>query len=1044
VLPERATGSRTRRVKLPEPKAQRQQAVHDLLHGLKGLEPLKKLFWTELNYDRVNEPLSRRGWKEGVAGLLADDPVLFASGADAFHVIYARLASDKLLIGDERPVVSRLLQEHPYALFVFSNSRQENFHFLNVKYDDDAQKRRLFRRITVGPYEQLRTASERITLLDLADVSPDLFGLSPLAIQQRHDVAFDVEPVTKEFFHEYRRIFEEVEEAITGFGRDKDRKRLYTQRLFNRLMFIAFIQKKGWLKYNGDADYLAALWKAHLKDESVSDKNFYRDRLKRLFFDGLNTTNEVNRIGINRGAFLKTLIGDVPYLNGGLFEDDEDDNDENIKVPDKATGSILKSLFAKFNFTVTESTPLDVEVAVDPEMLGRIFEELVTGRHESGSYYTPKPIVSFMCREALKGYLETNAAGEGKDAIERFVEKLEPNDLRNAESVLDALRRVKVCDPACGSGAYLLGMLHELLDLRAALFQSRRLDSLSVYQRKLEIIQTNVYGVDIDPFAVNIARLRLWLSLAVDFEGAKPEPLPNLDYKVEVGDSLLGPNPSGGLEMGFRKPLIDEFMKAKDEFLRPHAGVKKGLKEKVEKLKADIAGFSGHKPGQGFDWAVEFAEVFLDGGFDITIANPPYVRMELFKSIKPILRSNYPLVHAERSDLYCYFYARGIELLRERGMFVFISPNKWFRAAYGGKLREYVSKQCRIDSIVDFADLPVFHPATTYPMIFIASKGLRPSRPTMTLVTSLDSPYPDVHELVRQFGKSLPTTALEGADWTLADQATSERLRKMEESGLPLDQYVGGKIFRGLITGLNDAFIIDDTTRRELLSRDRSCAKYIRPFAVGKDIRRWTLASSHRWIIYIAPSNSKKIPDTLVRHLRVFKEQLERRANAQEWYELQQPQEKYISTFEGPKILYQEIATYQSFAYDPEGIYVNGKVFMLPCDDLYLLAILNSAAAWEYLSQICSKMVGGALAMQAVYLSKLPIPNATPKEKGTLAKLAQKCMESGDEFRCEQWQAEIDQLAYGLYRIDSSSAMPVANRHRPLTRRGNADNEGEE
>ncbi len=213
----------------------------------------------------------------------------------------------------------------------------------------------------------------------------------------------------------------------------------------------------------------------------------------------------------------------------------------------------------------------------------------------------------------------------------------------------------------------LLGMLHELLDLRAALFQSRRLDSLSVYQRKLEIIQTNVYGVDIDQFAVNIARLRLWLSLAVDFDGAKPEPLPNLDYKVEVGDSLLGPNPSGGLEMGFRKPLIDEFLKAKDEFLRSHEGEKKGLKKKVEKLKADIAGFSGHEPGNGFDWAVEFAEVFLTGGFDISIANPPFVRMELFKSIKPTLRANFHPVHAERSDLYCYFYARGIELLRQRG-----------------------------------------------------------------------------------------------------------------------------------------------------------------------------------------------------------------------------------------------------------------------------------------------------------------------------------------------------------------------------------------
>jgi len=200
-------------------------------------------------------------------------------------------------------------------------------------------------------------------------------------------------------------------------------------------------------------------------------------------------------------------------------------------------------------------------------MLGRIFEELVTGRHETGSYYTPKPIVSFMCREALKGYLATHAPAESKAAIERFVEKHEPDDVRNAGAVLDALRKVRVCDPACGSGAYLLGMLHELLDLRTALFHSRKLDTKSVYDRKLEIIQTNVYGVDVDPFAVNIARLRLWLSLAVDFEGPKPEPLPNLDYKVEVGDSVAAPSPAGGGNAGLRQTLVEGFLVAKAEFL---------------------------------------------------------------------------------------------------------------------------------------------------------------------------------------------------------------------------------------------------------------------------------------------------------------------------------------------------------------------------------------------------------------------------------------------------------------------------------------------
>ena len=671
--------------KLTEPNLERQQSVLKLLQQFQGTEPLKQLFWSELNYERVNTQLSRRGWTDAVAGGLADDPLLLASGANDFHVIYSRLSSDKLLMGLERPVVSKLLKDHPYSLFLFSNSKQDQFHFLNVKYDDDVQKRRLFRRITVGPNERLRTASERIALLDLADISPNLFGLSPLAVQQCHDQAFDVEPVTKEFFSEYHRIFGDVEESITGFGRDKERRHLFTQRMFNRLMFIAFIEKKGWLKLNSNSDYLTALWKAHLKDDSISDKNFYRDRLKSLFFLGLNTSNEVNIIGINRGGGLKDLIGDVPYLNGGLFEEDEDDKNADIKVSDKAISGVLNGLFAKFNFTVTESTPLDVEVAVDPEMLGKIFEELVTGRHLTGSYYTPKPIVSFMCREALKGYLATHAPAESKAAIERFVEKHEPDDMRNAEAVLDALRKVRVCDPACGSGAYLLGMLHELLDLRTALFRSRKLDTESVYDRKLEIIQTNVYGVDVDPFAVNIARLRLWLSLAVDFEGPKPEPLPNLDYKVEVGDSVAAPSPAGGGNAGLRQTLVEGFLVAKAEFLTAHHSRKIELRTQIERIREELATWAHESSVQGFDWAVEFAEVFADGGFDVVVANPPYVSAIEFsrsypKSYRTHLTGNFHTAQGAW-DLYVLFFERGLTLLKESGVLAFITPNKYLAAS---------------------------------------------------------------------------------------------------------------------------------------------------------------------------------------------------------------------------------------------------------------------------------------------------------------------------------------------------------------------------
>jgi hypothetical protein len=351
-----------------------QKTVLDILRNLRGLEPLKRLFWSELNYERVNQPLSRHGWTDISRNALAEDPVLFAGGGESndFHVIYARLASDRLLLGHERPVVSRLQRDHPYALFVISNSTQDRWHFLNVKYDEEITKRRLFRRITIGLEERLRTASERVSLLDLTDLSDQ----SPLAIQERHDEAFDVEAVTKKFFEQYASIFIRVEQLIQGIV-ESERKRLFTQRLFNRLMFIAFIQKKGWLRFDSQQDYLSALWKSYEKEKS-SRKNFYRDRLKLLFFAGLNTPNEVNIIGINRGGFLKTIIGNVPYLNGGLFEEDEDDRSQEIVVPDECVYSILYELFDQFNFTVTESTPFDVEVAVDPEMLGKVFEELVT------------------------------------------------------------------------------------------------------------------------------------------------------------------------------------------------------------------------------------------------------------------------------------------------------------------------------------------------------------------------------------------------------------------------------------------------------------------------------------------------------------------------------------------------------------------------------------------------------------------------------------------------------------------------------------------
>lgn len=368
-----------------------ENAVYNLLTNFDSLEKARELF-SELNYDQEHGQLSRDGWSQAATEALAEDPQIIATSGE-FQIIYARLAKDSLLLGDERPVVNRLLQEHEYMLCLFSDNQQKQWHFVNVKYDEDRQKRRLFRRITVSPDERLRTACERLSKIDVGDIGHETQLLN---IQSLHDDAFDVEQVTKDFYKEYNEVFKEVETLIEGFT-NADRKRLFTQQLFNRLIFIAFIQKKGWLKFNSSTDYLNELWKDYQEKYSPED-NFYENRLKLLFFSGLNTPNDVNIIDINHEGILATLIGEVPYLNGGLFEEAEDDSNTNIVVPDRCAKIILHQLFNRFNFTVMEGTPLDVEVAIDPEMLGMIFEKLITGRNEKGSYYTPKTVVSFMCK----------------------------------------------------------------------------------------------------------------------------------------------------------------------------------------------------------------------------------------------------------------------------------------------------------------------------------------------------------------------------------------------------------------------------------------------------------------------------------------------------------------------------------------------------------------------------------------------------------------------------------------------------------------------
>ena len=600
-------------------------------------------------------------------------------------------------------------------LLVFANRSASQFHLI---YPNFAGAQPTLRRMVVERGIPQRTAVQQVANIywNYRDTG---------SIREALDNAFDVDPVTKQFFTEYHRIFNEVERSIRGFGAgdaELDAKRTFTQTLFNRLMFIYFMSRKGWLAINRDRDYLNALWQDYAATDG-EQKNFYIDRLRPLFFAGLNNPKSQDHTHHDSA---RELIGDVPFLNGGLFEQTDLDRraehggDDAVTVPDAALRRIMTDLFDKFNFTVTESTPYDVEVAVDPEMLGKVFEELVNDRHGSGSYYTPRAVVAFMCREALKGYLAGRDTALAPHAIAKFIDERDASGipLADARRVGEALAAVAVVDPACGSGAYLLGMMQELVELQTALYNAG-VDPKGVYELKLDIIQRNLYGVDNSDFAVNIAMLRMWLSLAIDYEGERPEPLPNLDLKLVCGDSLLGPDPSAAAYGDLFRALTDSrnLGAAKADYMRAtHGDEKRRLKAQILDIQRELQDALGDAavPENIVDWRIAFAEVFADagGGFDIAIGNPPYVRSEAGDANRElrnrIVASGQYQTLYEKWDLFIPFIERGYQLIREGGITTFIVSDAYCHARYAKKSQEWFLKNSRIVRLDFFGKLQLF------------------------------------------------------------------------------------------------------------------------------------------------------------------------------------------------------------------------------------------------------------------------------------------------------------------------------------------------
>ena len=925
--------------------------------------------------------------------------------------------------------------EHDHLLFICTTTDFQRFAFAHFASNENWRRAVL----SIFSWEQGDTHIRTLCEYNLPALAFPSDGFSnDEAWLKAWLKAFSVKAVTEQFFAEYQNVFRQVETAVEGIPEDEtEARRLYTQRLFNRLMFLRFIEKKGWLTYNGDRDYLRSLFDA---TEAQTDENFLNDRLYWVFFHGLGTAADLPYDSAEVAEVIKERRGDVPFLNGGLFEMQEYDNRNAVHIPNEKFAEILK-LFERYNFTVTESTPLDIEVAIDPEMLGKVFEELVTSREETGSYYTPRPVSSFMCRESLKICLR-NKTDETSECLQAFVDDGDATEIRDPERVLQVLQTLRICDPACGSGAYLLSMMSELFRLRDALFKSRNVDPKTTYQRKLDIIQKNLYGVDKDELAVNIAMLRLWLSLAVDYEGNTPEPLPNLDYKVAAGDSLIGPAPKPPDEQaGLEEHLIQQIQEHKADYLVTHTDARKQeLREVIAGLKENLQGWQAN--ADGFVWQIEFSEVFQEGGFDIVIGNPPYVRQERILQLKPALEQRFPDIYAGQADLYVYFYKRGAELLRSGGILAYISSNTFLRSGFGEKLRKFFTDKVCLHRLLDFGSVPVFK-ANVDTCIVLCENTVQCQEVFLAATFRNEADVPRLYDAFQERAFTMDICSLPLDGWALALLEPLVLLGKLRRTGTPLKKCVGESFRRGVVTGYDNAFIIDESVRQQLITTDERSGELIKPMLRGRNLKKWRTERTKYYLIFTRRGIDIEEYPAIKQYLTQYRTNLEpkespeqefgRKKGKYKWYEIQDTT-AYYAEFEKPKIIFPETAKSLYGCYDTTKIFGLKTTYFISTTDLSLLAILNSKLfdwyARHKFQSLNDPWAGGRLQFKKASMEVIPIADRNEAQKAELSNLVERILADPESKKVRKIEKTIDKLVYKLYGLTDAEIELIKQTYR--------------
>lgn len=853
------------------------------------------------------------------------------------------------------------------ALVAFKNNDSENYRlsYLTITLDLNDKNKAIKKYSNARRYSFYLGANAKIR-------TPEQQLVKKGRVQNIDDLLnrFSVEVVNKQFYLEVAKYFDELVSdddkklSLPSVSQEnREIRKSFAVRLIGRLMFCWFLKQK--------KSALGQLIPDELLSSDVARKTsgYYHAVLEPLFFEVLNTSIEARDIR-------NKIFDQVPYLNGGLFNPQSEDYYEldrgvlfsryiNTLLISDAWFVNFFELLELYNFTIDENTVFDQELSVDPEMLGRIFENLLaemnpeTGNSErkrTGSFYTPRQVVEYMVDQSLAEYLKTKT-GIVSAKIDALVSYDLSDDIehplseKERRSVVNAIETLKILDPACGSGAFPIGALQKIVyilqtvDSDCVLWLDEKLKNVPElykqkiisevrsnpfdYTRKLDVIKNSIFGVDIQPIAVEVSRLRCFLTLVVESEidDVKPnrgiEPLPNLDFKFVCANSLIpAPEQISREESLFGDEFQERLALAVDRYFHSSGENKRAANNEIhrlidgkfdEKLK-HLSGFVSYPSDEKLEairsrmntkqigehsrilslWSsyknvfenkrVEFFETkyffpSVKNRFDIVIGNPPYVQIQKFARTET--QANLEQVgyktFEKTGDVYTLFFERGLELTKSgTGLLSFITSNKWMRAGYGGKLRGYFAGKNPLQ-LLDFGGFKVFESATVDTSIMLIEN--KENRNTL-LACHFKNDYQRGESLQEYFkARCVNLKNLSSETWFIGDPAEIALKEKIEKRGKPLKEW-DVKINFGIKTGLNEAFIIDQATRDRLVAEDPKSADIIKPILRGRDIKRYGYEWAGLYVIVAKFGSYKTIQKkytAIYEHLSQYEKQLKER-----------------------------------------------------------------------------------------------------------------------------------------------------------------------